>query len=88
MLCPKIAILTPPPVWLSSFRKYSRSKVTLLGCDTNIILWADSSMKKKRIFRPIAGKKFVIKQGNHFRMLHNDFYIFLIILVIVIGFKQ
>jgi len=22
MLCPKIAILTPPPVWLSSFRKY------------------------------------------------------------------
>ena len=35
MLCPKIAILTPPPVWLSSFRKYQRSKENTLGCDTN-----------------------------------------------------
>ena len=35
MLCPEIAILTPPPVWLSSFRKYQRSKENTLGCDTN-----------------------------------------------------
>jgi hypothetical protein len=48
MLCPKIVILTPPPVWLSSFRKYKRSKENTLGCDTKHFISEEFSISRSK----------------------------------------